>query len=100
MHDDGQANTAPVGSDLPNPWGFQDMHGNVSEWRYSRFGPYSQNSVADLVELVSGAKRVMLGGDYNGAPVSLRSVMRSGDYASDEAKSFVDFRVALRFFGE
>ena len=47
----GQA--CPVGSYEPNSWGIFDMHGNVWEWTFDRFGPdfYSEGQIDPVGEL-------------------------------------------------
>jgi len=77
-YDDGYVKTAPVGSFEANPFGLFDMTGNVSEWtadwydgNYYRISP-SRNPTGAL----SGQSKVIRGGSWNDAPVSLRSANR------------------------
>jgi len=60
--------TAPVGTYGANGFGLYDMHGNVSEWCWDRFGAYS------------GAKET----DPTGPSVGNSRVQRGGDWTSDE----------------
>jgi len=53
-----------VGSYSPNPWGFYDMHGNVSEWTGDWRGPYPKTLTIDPEGPVSGTSRVVRGGSY------------------------------------
>jgi formylglycine-generating enzyme required for sulfatase activity len=57
--------TAEVGSYAPNPWGFFDMHGNVSEFCTDYFDAYPSGSVTDPTGPVSGSSRVLRGGGWS-----------------------------------
>ncbi len=108
--DDGFEDTAPIGSFLPNPWGFYDMLGNGQEWvqdcfRYER-GYRAAMGDGSAVELDCGVQprggidfasgiggdptgeypdaklRVVRGGDANSAWYWVRSAQR-GDRPED-----------------
>ncbi|QTD51640.1 bifunctional serine/threonine-protein kinase/formylglycine-generating enzyme family protein [Sulfidibacter corallicola] len=64
----GHRKPLPVGSYLPNPWGFYDMYGNVSEWCMDVFRPYGGEDRIDPIVLGSG-NRVLRGGYYE-SPVA------------------------------
>jgi formylglycine-generating enzyme required for sulfatase activity len=69
----------PVGSFAPNPWGLYDMHGNVWEWCWDRYGDYSSGAQTDPTDTVTGTDRVNRGGGWHGAGRVLRSARRYGD---------------------
>ncbi|MGZ0173095.1 MAG: SUMF1/EgtB/PvdO family nonheme iron enzyme [Planctomycetales bacterium] len=100
--------TAPVGSYPANPWGIQDLHGNVWEWcqdqyidtaysgyKQPRYGvpipraidPLNEDSFND-----DGDWRVIRGGSWFTSPTSCRSAMRSYFEANDAA-AYLGFRV-------
>ena len=68
--------TTAVGSFSPNAWGLYDMHGNVWEWCWDSYGPYSRNAQTDPVGAPSGTNRVLRGGGFYGYGKSLRSANR------------------------
>ena len=72
--------TTSVGKYPANPWGFHDMHGNVSEWCADWYGDYPSGAVTDSEGPASGSARVMRGGScYNtGTGSKLRSARRNG----------------------
>ncbi|GHU64460.1 hypothetical protein FACS189447_01300 [Spirochaetia bacterium] len=54
----------PVGSFDPNSFDLYDMHGNVWEWCWDRFGDYSVGSQIDPPGPTTGTNRVRRGGGY------------------------------------
>jgi sulfatase modifying factor 1 len=102
--------TAPVGSYSANPWGIQDMHGNVWEWcqdhyidtayagyKRPRYGMPIPRAVDPLNEESfndDGDWRVIRGGSWFTSPTSCRSAIRSYFEANDAA-AYLGFRVVL-----
>jgi formylglycine-generating enzyme required for sulfatase activity len=89
--------TASEGSYPPNAWGISDMHGNVAEWCWDRYGPYAipagGGAEKDPVGALSGQFRVRRGGDWNGSDSNARSAAR-GSAIPDYAGPDIGFRIA------
>jgi len=68
--------SAEVASKLPNQWGLYDMHGNVSEWCWDRFGAYTPSGVVDPTGSDDDSRRIHRGGSFNGNPWYCRSALR------------------------
>ncbi len=81
---------APVGSYPPNPWGLEDMHGNVWEWTEDWYGPYPSGPVKDPKAGRLYAERVW---DARGGPWVYKLVIRGGSWYFDANSS----RCALRY---
>jgi formylglycine-generating enzyme required for sulfatase activity len=90
---DGQMVSAPVGSFQPNPWGLQDMAGNVSEWTASAYAGYPYSTDEGRGDAGS-ADRVVRGGSWDDRPVRARSAFR-WHYPPWLRVHTVGFRVAL-----
>lgn len=86
--------TSPVGSYPPNPWGFMDFHGNVSEWCYDWMGPLPNYSVTNPIGPKAGTERIIRGGNWNSTKERMLSSNRSSQNPSYRWKIF-GFRIAL-----
>ena len=87
--------SSPVGRFRPNPWGFQDMHGNVWEWCFEPYDAdyYKRSPVDDPQGPGSGTRRFIRGGCFWGDLRNCRSGNRNvGD--NNLGCSTVGFRVA------
>ena len=90
--------TAPVGSFEANAWGVHDMHGNVIEWVQDCWNSDYEGAPADGSARESGLDdwRVVRGGSWIYAPVSMRSASRLGFPIRLRNPGF-GFRVARSF---
>ena len=66
-----------VGQLRPNAWGLYDMHGNVWEWVWDRWGTYPAGPCTDPTGPTSGTVRVIRGGSWVNFASFLRSAQRS-----------------------
>jgi len=84
--------TTPVGSFPANAWGLYDMHGNVMEWCWDRYGAYQTGAQNNPTGAVSGGLRVIRGGSWDGGGQDLRSAYRFDGYHG-HGYSSIGFRV-------
>jgi formylglycine-generating enzyme required for sulfatase activity len=80
--------TSPVGSFAPNEWGLYDMHGNVYEWCWTGYRPYT--STGDDGRAAPG---VIRGGSWFSEGRFLRSANRARARRAASA-DYIGFRVA------
>ena len=68
--------TKPVAKKQANAWGLYDMHGNVWEWNWDWFAPYSGNAETNPTGPASGFSRVFRGGGWGSSASFARSANR------------------------
>jgi formylglycine-generating enzyme required for sulfatase activity len=68
--------TQPVGLKAANPWGLKDVHGNVWEWVWDRWGDYPGGIREDYAGPATGDYRVLRGGAWFLEAQYLRSARR------------------------
>jgi len=83
-----------VGQTPPNAWGLYDMHGNLEEWCFDWYGPYTNGIAVDPVGYAHGNFKVTRGGSLGSEVYYLRSANRMG--AIPETRNWVTgFRVVI-----
>lgn len=73
-----------VKSTPANPFGLYEMHGNVEEWCYDWYGPYTAEVQADPVGRADGDYRVTRGGSHSTPVEFLRSANRMAMIPEDK----------------
>jgi len=96
---DGEKIQASVGKYKPNPWGLQDVTGNVWEWTRSTFKPYPYNEADGRNELKTEGLKVVRGGSWADRPYRARSAFRLA-YRAYQPVYNVGFRVVCSLNGD
>jgi formylglycine-generating enzyme required for sulfatase activity len=87
----GNRATRPVGVLRPNAFGLYDMHGNVWEWCWDRWGKYDPRNTVDPQGAKKGNARVIRGGSWLSASHVTRSASR--DSSRNEGDNTIGFRI-------
>jgi formylglycine-generating enzyme required for sulfatase activity len=87
----------PVGLKTPNPWGFHDMYGHMSEWCQDWYGPYPTERTVNPTGPPDGTTKVTRGfSDFPGGMGFVRSACRGNRVRpTDNYFCSLGFRVVL-----
>jgi len=85
--------THPVGMLQPNAWGLFDMSGNVLEWTWDGYVPYTSDAVTDPTGDATSAFRARRGGSWETVEQGIRVTDRAGRDAQARTK-LLGFRLA------
>jgi sulfatase modifying factor 1 len=92
-YDDGFAFTAPVGEFSQGELGLFDMTGNVWEWCWDWYSPYSAMAEANFAGPQLGTYRIIRGGGWRGAAANLRNTGRNAN-VPEARGAMLGFRLA------
>lgn len=95
---DGETGIADTGLYRPNAYGIYDLTGNVWEWVWDGYKPYSQRSSSDPV-VDKGSKRVVRGGGWTSDPEKTRNARRLAQSKSTRNKN-IGIRLVRTVFDE
>ena len=95
--DDGFPFTAPADSfpDGASSAGVKNLAGNVLEWVFDRFGPYTADEQSDPTGPAEGDERVVRGGAFNGADPEWTKPSFRWSTAPDSFNHAIGFRCAF-----
>ena len=85
--------TRVVGTKRANQLGIYDMNGNVDEWCWDWYAPYTNSAVTNPVGPSSGSARIIHWGDWGSSPVGIQCALRKWNIP-DWAISHCGFRCA------
>jgi formylglycine-generating enzyme required for sulfatase activity len=88
-----QGRTLPVGSLPPNPWGLNEVLGNVWEWTCSAYAQEYDGGEQRCKEGGATTARVRRGGSWSNPPSDLRSSRRYSNWPSHKTND-AGFRLA------
>jgi len=92
--DTGVGETTPVGKYPSNPWGFYDMLGNVAEFCFDYYQPFSAIAKKDPITMEESKYRVDRGNSFIDENVNLRIARRLKKNLSYTGKT--GFRICLK----
>jgi len=75
-----------------NPWGLKNIHGNVAEWCWDKYGTYPSGNQTDYPGVSSGSARVFRDGGWSFEASFCRSANRSNQ-SPDSRFNFLGFRL-------
>jgi formylglycine-generating enzyme required for sulfatase activity len=90
--------THEVGKKPPNAWGLYDMHGNVFEWCWDRWGYYTSEAQSNPSGAPSESYRVVRSGGWHNTAGVIHSACL--DYGSPRSRNYsLGFRLVRPFTG-